>query len=167
MNHKPHDLHRDPITGTPGSHPLGVGLGGAGGAAAGAVIGSLAGPIGTLVCGTIGAVVGAAAGKDVAENIDPTALSEEFLHEQPDSPPMGAPAGYDSDYGPAYTYGIHARTLQAGRIWDDVLESELERGWDQARGNSRMAWAEAKAAVRDAWQRAGQTEPGDAGYNAH
>ena len=41
-------MNRDPITGTPGSHPLGTGVGATGGALAGAAIGSLFGPIGTL-----------------------------------------------------------------------------------------------------------------------
>ena len=49
------DLNRDPITGAPGSHPVGTGLGAAGGGAAGAAIG-------TAVGGPVGAVVGAAAG---------------------------------------------------------------------------------------------------------
>src|SRR4029453_16194894 len=55
------DANRDPITGTPGAHPVGTGVGATGGAAAGAAIGVVA-----------GAVVGGLAGKGVAEKIDPT-----------------------------------------------------------------------------------------------
>src|SRR6478672_13669139 len=70
------DMNRDPITGAPGSHPLGTGVGATGGALAGAAIGSLFGPIGTLVGGAVGAVGGGAAGHSVAERVDPTAETE-------------------------------------------------------------------------------------------
>ena len=40
-NNDNRDLNRDPITCTPGSHPVGVGVGGTGGAVAGAAMGSL------------------------------------------------------------------------------------------------------------------------------
>ena len=43
------DLNADIITGEPGSHPVGTGVGGVGGAAAGAAIGTMAGPLGTLI----------------------------------------------------------------------------------------------------------------------
>src|SRR5437868_6392595 len=68
------DSNRDPITGAPGAHPVGTGLGAAaGGAATGAAIGSVAGPAGTAAGIVAGAVVGGLAGKGIAEKIDPTA----------------------------------------------------------------------------------------------
>lgn len=68
------DLHADPISGAPGSHPVGTGVGAAaGGAAAGAAIGAIAGPVGALVGVAVGAVVGGLAGKGVAEMVEPTA----------------------------------------------------------------------------------------------
>jgi outer membrane lipoprotein SlyB len=66
----------DPITKTPGAHPLGTGLGAAGGAAAGAAVGSTAGPLGTLAGGVVGAIAGGLAGKEIAENANPTEGSE-------------------------------------------------------------------------------------------
>lgn len=66
------DLNADPITGEPGSHPIGTGIGGVGGAAAGAAIGTMAGPLGTLIGGAIGAIVGGGVGHAAAEAIDPT-----------------------------------------------------------------------------------------------
>ena len=43
------DANRDPISGAPGAHPVGTGVGAiAGGAAAGAAVGTVAGPVGTL-----------------------------------------------------------------------------------------------------------------------
>ena len=80
-NERGKDLNEDPITGEPGSHPVGTGLGAAGGAAAGAALGTaVGGPIGTVVGGIIGAVTGGLAGKDVAENLDPTAGGEPPEH---------------------------------------------------------------------------------------
>jgi hypothetical protein len=40
-----------------------------------------------------------------------------------------------------------------GRSFDDV-ESELERGWEAARGKSSMEWTRARLAAYDAWERA-------------
>jgi uncharacterized protein (TIGR02271 family) len=66
--------NRDPLTGAPGSHPVGTAVGAtAGGVAAGAAAGSVAGPVGTAVGAVVGAVAGGAAGKGVAEEVDPTA----------------------------------------------------------------------------------------------
>src|SRR5262245_15978955 len=57
--------NRDPITGTPGAHPVGAGIGAIGGAAAGAAIGTAAGPLGTVVGAAIGGVAGGLVGKGV------------------------------------------------------------------------------------------------------
>ena len=66
-------LNEDPISGAPGSHPVGTGIGAAlGGATAGAAAGAAGGPIGAVVGATVGAVVGGYGGKAVAESIDPT-----------------------------------------------------------------------------------------------
>ena len=68
-----HSDNRDPITGTPGAHPVGTGVGAvAGGVAAGAAAGTVAGPVGTVVGAAVGAVAGGLAGKGVAEQVDPT-----------------------------------------------------------------------------------------------
>ena len=56
----------DPITGEPGAHPVGVGVGALGAGAAGAAIGAIGGPIGMLVGATIGAIAGGLAGHEVA-----------------------------------------------------------------------------------------------------
>lgn len=65
--------NRDPLTGEPGSHPIGTGIGSAGGAAAGAAIGgAVGGPAGALVGGAVGAVAGGATGHAVGEGANPT-----------------------------------------------------------------------------------------------
>src|SRR5688572_26056720 len=66
------DANRDPITGTPGAHPVGTGVGAAGGGAAGAAIGMAAGPVGAAVGATVGAIAGGLAGKGAAEAVNPT-----------------------------------------------------------------------------------------------
>lgn len=62
----PESAHPDPITGEPGAHPVGVGVGALGAGAAGAALGSIGGPIGMLIGAAIGAVAGGLAGKEVA-----------------------------------------------------------------------------------------------------
>src|ERR1051325_9811391 len=68
------DTNPDPLTGEPGSHPVGRGIGAAiSGAAAGVAGGALGGPIGAVAGAAIGAVAGGLAGKAVEEEFDPTA----------------------------------------------------------------------------------------------
>lgn len=151
------DMNRDPLTGTPGSHPVGVGVGGAaGGAAAGALAGTFFGPIGTLIGAAAGVVAGAAAGKGVAERIDPTSETEYWRTEYRNRPYVDASRDFDRDYAPAYGLGLQARETLAGRSWDDS-EDELKRSWNSARDTSSLAWDEARGAVRDSWERADRT----------
>lgn len=248
--HNQPDANRDPITGAPGAHPMGVAAGGTAGAIAGAAVGSIFGPIGTLVGGGVGAISGAAGGKAIAERVDPTAEVEywregatqrEYYQRDRDFDRDYAPAyrlgtdyrndegardwseaeprlrerwskargessldwesarpavqdaynrtdrtfsayqdtdsyyadsyrkadyytdtfGFD-DYRPAYRYGTQARASRPDASWTPETEAELERGWERARGESRLGWAEAKAAVRDAWHRVEHRLPGDA-----
>ena len=151
------DLNRDPLTGTPGSHPVGVGVGGVGGAAAGAVIGALGGPMGMLIGGGIGTLVGAAAGKGVAERIDPTGEAEFWRESHASRPYHDARFDYENDYAPAYGYGVDARNRLPERTWDESLERELGAGWGQVRGESKLEWDHARDAVRDAWDRSDRT----------
>ncbi len=146
------DDNRDPITGTPGSHPIGTGIGAVlGGAAAGAATGTVAGPVGTVIGAALGAVVGGLAGKGVAEAIDPTAEDAYWRENYKDRPYAGGDASYD-DYQPAYGFGVDSYTRYKGRRFEEV-EPDLSRTWDHARGESRLDWNDAKAATRDAWDR--------------
>lgn len=152
-----HDLNRDPISGTPGSHPVGVGVGGvAGGAAAGAIAGTFFGPIGTLIGAAVGVVAGAAAGKGVAERIDPTGEIEYWREESRSRDYVDPTRDFDKEYAAAYGYGLQGREKYAGRTWDDT-EEELQRDWRSARGTSSLEWDEAREAVRDSWDRADRT----------
>lgn len=156
-NNDKRDLNRDPITGTPGSHPVGVGVGGVGGAAAGMVVGALGGPIGMLIGGGIGAIAGAAAGKGVAERIDPTGETEYWRDAHSQRPYYDSKYNYDTDYAPAYSYGAESRERLGNRAWDDTTEKELERDWSSARGESQLEWQQARPAVQDSWTRADRT----------
>lgn len=153
MNKQSDDLNRDPISKTPGAHPVGVGVGGVGGAAVGAGIGALLGPIGMLIGGTIGAVAGAGVGKGVAEQLDPTMETEYWRKHYSQRPYVKSEYNYDDDYAPAYQYGNTIRSKYAERSWDPTLEQEVSTGWEQARGKSRLSWEQARDAARDAYDR--------------
>ena len=151
-----------------GSHPVGTGVGAAvggiaGAAATGAIAGSAAGPAGTVVGAIAGAVVGGLAGKGIAHLIDPEAEDEYWRESYSSRPYVAAGSSYD-DYGPAYRYGVDSYGRYEGRPFDEV-ESDLERDWERARGESKLTWQNAKHATRDSWQRVSDTVeravPGD------
>lgn len=101
------DTNPDPITGAPGSHPVGTGVGAAGGAAAGAALGAVAGPVGAAVGVVIGAVAGGLAGKGVAEAVDPTAEDAYWREHHGSQPFAGRDRSYE-DYAPAYRTGYES-----------------------------------------------------------
>ncbi|WP_367872064.1 hypothetical protein [Luteolibacter sp. Populi] len=143
------DLNPDPITGEPGSHPVGTGIGAAGGAAGGAVIGAAGGPIGVVVGAIIGGVVGGLAGKGVAENIDPTA-EEAYWKENYQREPYYAEDKDFADYGPAYQMSM-ARYSPDSTFEDE--EPVMADEWDATKGSSRLHWLEARAAAKAGWDR--------------
>ena len=147
-------LNRDPITGTPGAHPVGTGLGAvAGAAAAGAAVGTVAGPIGPAIGAAVGAVAGGLAGKAVAEAIDPTAEHAHWQEHHTREPYYSSEYTYE-DYGPAYSLGWRdVHTTPADARFEDVEES-LAHDWAIYRGQSRLDWPEASPAARAAWERA-------------
>lgn len=149
------DLNADPITGEPGSHPVGTGVGAAGGAAAGAAIGAVAGPLGALIGGAIGAVVGGGAGKAAAEAFDPTLEETYWRAEYAKSPNYVEGYEFDRDYHPAYAVGYANRHRYPADATFEQYESDLERSWNEVKGESRLKWEQAKLAARDAWHRLG------------
>ena len=116
FGHRPErrNANLDPISGAPGAHPVGTGLGAAaGGVAAGAAAGTVAGPVGTVVGAAIGAIVGGLAGKGVAESIDPTA-EEAYWAENYESEPYYEEGYTFQDYHPAIArVGRHAGGIRA------------------------------------------------------
>ena len=152
----------DPITGEPGAHPVGTGLGAAGGAVAGATVGSIAGPVGTLVGGAAGAIAGGLAGKGAAESVNPTAEDSYWRENYNKRPSYKQGYSYD-DYAPAYRTGYTGweRARASGESWDSY-EPKLRSEYERNRGSSRLDWEEAKDSARDAGHRVERAMPGDA-----
>ena len=145
------DENLDPISGEPGAHPVGTGLGAAAaGAATGALGGAVAGPVGAAVGAVIGAVAGGLAGKGAAEAVDPTA-EDAYWRDNHASRPYATGSSY-SEYGPAYQYGWEAHDQHAGKPFSEV-ESHIKTGWEKAKGASKLEWDKAKHATRDAYER--------------
>ena len=153
--------NRDPITGAPGAHPVGTGVGAAlGGMAAGAAAGTVAaGPIGTLVGSAAGAIIGGLAGKGVAEHFDPTA-EDAYWRENFEREPYYQKGYTFDDYAPAYRLGYESRLRYTGKQFEDV-HADLAKDYDKNRGNSKLSWDHGKHAARAAWDRVERTIPGD------
>ena len=154
------DANRDPLTGTPGAHPVGVGTGALGGAAAGAGIGSVVGgPIGGLVGGAVGAVAGGLAGKEAAEAANPT-VEDAFWRENFKTRPYVLVVDTYEVYQPAYRFGWESWVNYPDRTFDE-MEPELERIWETTPYAADLAWEKARQASRDAWIRLDRGTPVD------
>ena len=154
------DMNRDPLSGAPGAHPVGTGIGATGGAIAGATVGSVGGPVGMVVGGAIGAVVGGLGGKAAGEAVNPTAEKEYWESAYASEPYRNEAYGY-ADYAPAYQLGYESRSRYPGKSYDEI-ETNLQSEWDATRGESKLAWTDAKQATRAAWHRVERSMPGDA-----
>jgi hypothetical protein len=145
----------DPITGEPGSHPVGTGVGSAGGAAAGAAVGAVVGgPVGALVGGVAGAVIGGGAGHAAGESANPTVEKQFWENAYKNRPYYKAGRTFDQ-YEPAYRYGWENATNPefANKSFDET-ESVLNQRWaSQASPETRPTWGESREPARDAWDR--------------
>ena len=143
------DLNRDPITGTPGAHPLGTGAGAVFGGLSGAALGTAAGPIGAVIGAAAGAVMGGLVGKSTAEEVNPTA-EELFWRETYVREPYyveGRAYGY---YAPGFRAGWEGRVRHDGRTFEEaepqlmaeyrLTQSELDPDWQEIRLAARAAW---------------------------
>ena len=142
--------NQDPISGAPGAHPVGTGVGAAGGA--------MAGPVGTVVGGAIGAVAGAMAGKGAAEAVNPTAEDSYWRDNYTKASGYKKDYTYD-DYAPAYRLGYNGWSRYGGAF--DQSEGRLSSEWESIKGQSRLSWTEARQATRAAWDRVERAIPGD------
>ena len=156
--HEAGGANLDPITGEPGAHPVGTGVGALGAGAAGAAIGgAIGGPIGAPVGAVIGTIVGAVGGglvgKGIAESINPTDEDTYWRSNFRNASYFQNDYEY-ADYEPAYRTGSegYQRYASSGRDYADV-EPDLQRNYEQSKGGSRLEWEKAKAATRDAWER--------------
>ena len=154
---KNRDSNPDLITGEPGSHPIGTGLGAAGGGAAGAAVGSVAGPVGTVV----GAVAGGLGGKGAAEAVDPTGEDEYWRAQHSKQPyAAGSKLTYE-DYAPAYRTGYEGFSRYESGARFDEAEPTLREDYlalAGESGTSNLPWDQAKTAARHAWDRVDRGE---------
>ena len=148
------DANLDPITGAPGAHPVGTGLGATGGALAGAAAGSVVGPVGTVVGLVAGAVAGGLGGKAVAEGVNPTTEEAYWRENYTKETYVESGRSYD-DYAPAYELGWSGRSQRGADF--DTVEPALASEWETRRGGSTLGWADARPATRAAWDRADET----------
>ncbi len=113
-----------------------------------------------LIGAAIGAVVGGLAGKGVAEGINPTAEDAYWRENYRNETYANRELSYD-EYEPAYRTGFTGFGKHQGKKWDDV-ENDLQHDYEQAKGNSSLAWSDAKHATKAAWHKVERALPGDA-----
>ena len=101
----------------------------------------------------IGAVAGGAAAQVASEGFDPDLEDGYWRNNYMKRSYYRSSKSY-SDYQPAYRYGWESASQPEfrNRPFEDA-ESDLEKGWDLARGHSRERWYEVRDAARDAWNR--------------
>ncbi|MDQ6632733.1 MAG: hypothetical protein M3Y82_13425 [Verrucomicrobiota bacterium] len=159
------DANRDPITGEPGAHPVGTGLGAAGAGTAGTVIGAaVGGPIGAAIGAVVGSVAGGYGGKAVAEVIDPTREDAYWRENYSDQPWSESSYAYE-DYQPAFRAGYEGYGRYSGKTYEQA-EPELQKDYGRLRGKSRLEWDKAKSATRAAWNRTEGALRGDSSDRA-
>jgi len=139
---------------------LGMAAGGVvGGAAAGVAAATTAATIGGLAAGPVGAVAGAALGGAIggklgeaaARQINPTEEERYWETNYRSRPYVTSESDFET-YRPAYRYGIESYSKYQGRSFNEI-ESDLDRGWANARGTSSLEWNRARDASRDAYDR--------------
>ena len=146
------DLNRDPISGTPGAHPLGTGAGAASGGVAGAVAGlAVGGPVGGVIGAAVGAVAGGLAGKSAAEAVNPTA-EELFWRETFIRQPYYVKGRTYEYYAPGFRAGWEGRVLHDGRSFSEA-EPALRSSYNLGKGELDPEWQEVREAARAAWDR--------------
>jgi hypothetical protein len=148
------DSNPDPITGAPGSHPVGTGAGALAAGTAGAAIGTaMGGPVGGIVGAAVGAIAGGLGGKAAGEAIDPTA-EDAYWRENHASQPFAADSTYE-DYEPAYRAGYSGFAAKGPNATFEQAEPDLRAEYEAAK--PRLPWDKTRAASRAAWTRLQQS----------
>lgn len=177
------DRNPDPITGAPGSHPLGTGIGTTSGALTGAALGAIGGPVGAAIGIIAGGIVGAVTGHKAGEYNDPTEDYSKTGQKHADpvaaatNPSSGAAndedaeywrtthasnrdvavpdADYDNDYAPAYRYGseVSRHAATSGNSSFDELDNDARSGWEHVKGKSKLTYDQARSAISSAYDR--------------
>lgn len=146
------ELNRDPISGTPGAHPLGTGAGAASGGVAGAAVGMvMAGPVGSVIGAAVGAVAGGLAGKSAAEAVNPTE-EEKFWRETYVRQPYFVEGRTYEYYAPGFRAGWEGRVRHDGRTFNQA-EADLIADYALSKSELDPAWHDVRPAARAAWDR--------------
>ena len=146
----------DPISGQPGAHPLGTGVGAAGGAVAGAAIGAaISGAVGGVVGAVVGGIAGAYGGKGVAEAMNPTKEDAYWRKHHAAQPYADTSYSYEH-YAPAYRIGYEAARKHAGKKYEEI-EDDLALDYERNRAGSALSWDQARHATRAAWTKVSGT----------
>ena len=132
-------------------HELGGALGMAVIGAAGGIIGATAGPIGLVAGAAIGGALGGVTGEEIARNVNPMAEETYWGQNYHTRPYIIAGHNYES-YRPAYRAGVEGFMANPKETFDN-LEPSLRNNWNISRGDSKLEWAEAREAARDAFGR--------------
>jgi hypothetical protein len=82
--------------------------------------------------------------------INPTAEDAYWRRAFKDEPYYQPELAYD-DYSPAYRVGYTGPLRRDGSF--SMLEELLREDWDRVKGRSRLAWPQARLAIRAAWDR--------------
>jgi hypothetical protein len=152
------DLNRDPISGTPGAHPLGTGAGAASGGTAGAAIGmAVGGPVGSVIGAAVGAVAGGLAGKGVAEAVNPTAEETYWREAYVKEPYYETGKSYEY-YAPGFRAGWEGRVRHDGRKFEDA-ETQLVAEYNRNKTELQPDWQTVRPAARAAWNRVDHNSP--------
>lgn len=146
--------NRDPLSGQPGAHPVGTGVGAAATGVITTAIGATGGPVGALIGAVVGTVIGGLVGKSAAERVNPT-VEESYWRDNYRTRPYYQEGRTYEDYEPAFQTGYegYRRLYGDGRRYEDV-ETELQRDYEQHHRQNRMPWDDARHATRDAWNQA-------------
>jgi hypothetical protein len=72
--------------------------------------------------------------------------------------PYADPSRNYEYYQPAYRFGWESYSRYGRRSFEEIDE-ELQREWEGQRDPASPAWLEARAAARDAWDRAARHQP--------
>lgn len=130
----------DPLSDTPGAHPVGAGAGAAAGAVFGATVGAAAGPVGMAIGLVAGGVVGGLSGKEVAEQVNPTegVFPEEHKIEGGVGATIGAVAGgaLGLAAGPIGVVALSATGAAVGEwvgqsVGEEVFSDDEDKHWRQ------------------------------------
>jgi len=140
----------DPLTGAPGSHPVGTGVGAAGGGVAGAAIGAaIGGPVGAAAGAVVGGIAAAYGAHGVAEAINPTTEEKYWRKHHGKQPYAKKNVSYE-DYAAAYRTGYEGFHKYPGKAYEEI-EDDLALDYERHKAGEALPWDHARHTVHAAW----------------